>query len=208
VGPLEKKTALFLGLLVAWATAPGAHAVLYFFDFGGGVVTSTGADDLLGASTSFPTPYGRLELGTPLSVWSSGEIQFGLQTRSFVRGGIQLIPLYPTLRFELWDFGLAASYTPWVWTLPGAVPERSLGTQALLIQVSYLFPITPEIAFGLETSWEKVSLTASTQNPATHVSGGVFFRLFGGKAPRGGKASSGPRDYRGWRYPYGVEIRN
>jgi hypothetical protein len=196
----------------AGITAPSAQALPYYFEFGGTMATWTeGASVMSGLGLAASAP--KTSFGVPMT--------FGLQLQDRTRGILFAIALQnrylsgqtevgetfnamttsPMLRIEFWKFVFGAAYTNYI--SKSMTFQKADGvTAALTLEGQFLFPITPEIDFGLQAS--RVSFTTASSSSASVIEYGVFFRLnFGFSA----NAKNERRKYKGWRYPFGSPLR-
>lgn len=196
-------------LLILLLFAPQrAEAVVYYVEFGGGIARGLHLKNLDGAfpengmSSGYAAP---LTLGINLQTRQSGLLfQLALQSR-YVGGtsgseSVAILSTTPVFRIELWRLVLGVGYTPWVWegTFSGKYQVSSL-----LYEAQFLFPITPEIDFGLQGAMQTLS-PKSGGSSATTIDYGAFFRLNFGMSS---SQSQERRKYKGWRYPLGVPLK-
>ena len=73
----------------------------------------------------------------------------------------------------------------------------------LTLEAQFLFPITPEIDFGVQASRESFTSAAYGGNPSV-IEYGAFFRLNFGMDE---EAAENRRKFKGWRYPFGSPLR-
>ena len=114
---------------------------------------------------------------------------------------ITTMPIAPTLRLEFWRLVVGAGYTPLVYQ--SLMFKKTSGIKSVLIlEGQFLFPITPEIDFGL--SGARTSYSTSFGSGPTVMEYGAFFRLNFGMS----EAAVGERKkFKGWRYPFGSPMR-
>ncbi|MBC7691282.1 MAG: hypothetical protein H7222_05890 [Methylotenera sp.] len=190
-----------------------AHAVEFYNEFGGGVSQISGATPFFDSSTArAPAKLGR---GLAATFTLAGDVSrssnwvhfhLGLQHKYLTGTGSgtshSLQATYPLLRVEVKRLYFGVGVTPFVWK-DGLT--RAAGSIAGLGEVGFLFPITPEIAFGTHLALQAVS-TSGAQSPKPAADVGFYFRLYlgsirFGKADDSGGSSS---DYKGWRYFKGL----
>ena len=188
-----------------------AHALDTYLEFGGNLGNGTAPSGLFrdAAPTALSSP-----LFIPVNflfqlqaIGDFPQLQLGLANRYGMGSGVDatsgektsysFVANYPTVRIELWRLVLGVGYTPIVWN---GLAEKRLSASALLLEGSFLFPITPEIDFGLNLARERIVLGGVS--PAfTTTEYGAFFRInFGMNAA----SEERKRKFRGWRYPFGV----
>lgn len=200
-----------LGLI---AGGPSAFALPYYFEFGGNTASlttpaplfqATGKGSATSAGSTFTVPF---TLGLHLQERQRGVLfAVALQSRYFSgqTGDGQSFTVFPTspmLRVEFWRFVLGVGYTPYVWESITFKKASAIGS-VLTLEAQFLFPITPEIDFGLQSSRETFSSSRYGNGP-TVFEYGAFFRLNFGFSDA---ASSERRKFKGWRYPLGSPIR-
>ena len=180
-----------------------------YVQFGGGLARATNTSPYFSTQgNSLSTAYsGNFAIGTNLQSRMSGLLfQLGIQDRYFsatapdVKGAqksFTFMPLYPEFRVEFWRLVFGVGYTPYVFNGIGLTQMRN--TTALLGEVNFLFPITPEIDFGLGLAEQRLTQTGITA--PTTIEYGVFFRLNFGMSEG---QSNERRKYKGWRYPFGI----
>ncbi len=181
-----------------------AKANIFYFEFGGGLAQGASVKSLYPESTQTDWDSGYsipFTLGYQLQESQSGLLfSFAGQARyinaSNASGSYTLITTTPMLRMELWKFVLGAGYSPWVWQSTGF---QKLQANALTLEAQILFPITPEIDFGLQAARQQVSPKTSGATLTT-LEYGAFFRLNFGMSET---QANQRRKYKGWRYPYG-----
>jgi hypothetical protein len=112
------------------------------------------------------------------------------------------IPISPMLRLEFWRLVVGAAYTPLVYQ---SITFKRDGwiTSVMTLEGQFLFPITPEIDFGLQAARTSYKSTSFGDGP-TVMEYGAFFRLNFGMS----EAAVGERrKFKGWRYPLGSPLR-
>lgn len=196
---------------ISWVSP--ARALPYYFEFGGTLASLTDPAPLFEsqgkqtsntASSSFGVP---LTMGLHLQERQRGLLfSLALQTR-YLSGttgageSFTAITTSPVLRIEFWRLALGAGYTPYVWNGLSFNKNASIDS-VLTIEALFLFPITPEIDFGLQASRQTFkTATASGPNPSTEY--GAFFRLNFGLSE---SAAGERRKFKGWRYPLGSPL--
>jgi hypothetical protein len=112
------------------------------------------------------------------------------------------IPVSPVLRLEFWRLVVGAGYTPLVYQ--GLTFKRDGWIDSVLtLEGQFLFPITPEIDFGLSAVRTAYKSNTFGTGP-TVMEYGAFFRLnFGMSQAEAGER----RKFKGWRYPLGSPLR-
>jgi hypothetical protein len=194
--------------------SPAAHAWPYYFEFGGTMASFTTPGPLLlsqgkASSSSASSGYGiPLTLGVHLQEHQHGILfALALQARyisatSGAGDSFTTFPVSPMLRVEFWRIVFGAGYTKLVYDGLGFKRGGAIDS-VLTLETQFLFPITPEIDFGLQASRESYS-SASLGNGPAIMEYGAFFRLNFGMSD----AISGERrKFKGWRYPYGSPLR-
>lgn len=204
-----------LGLILLGAITWGhpAQALPYYFEFGGTMASLTdpaplfesqGKQSSTTASSVFGVP---LTLGLHLQERQRGLLfSVALQMR-YLSGttgageSFTAITTSPELRLEFWRLVLGVGYTPYVWKDITFSKNGSIDS-VLTLEAQFLFPITPEIDFGLQASRQTFETTFGTgPNPSTEY--GLFFRLNFGLS----QAAAGERKkFKGWRYPLGSPL--
>ncbi len=194
-----------------------ALASRYFFEFGGGLSRLGSSQALFNQSSPVSLGFGNLYQFT-FAIRTASEpvgIHLGLQHRIHLASqgatsyGMQ--SLYPIVELDFYRAYVNLGCTPLVWKRA----RRGSGFDfynhhsglGLLAEVGVSFPITFEIAFNLAGSAESVTQAG---NLSPIIAGTASFRLFFGHNRDAGSVSSEPRvrgDYKGYRYPYGVELK-
>lgn len=205
---------LFVGALALFADVRPAHAVPYYFEFGGNMATLTNPAPLfrsLGKTASnesastFAVPF---TFGVHLQESQRGLLfSLALQGRylSGQTGGAEnftSLTASPMLRLEFWRLVVGAGYTPFAFK--DLTFSRNGDVDSVLtLEAQFLFPITPEIDFGLQASRQTFT-TAFGDGPDPSFEYGAFFRLnFGLSSAAAGER----RKFKGWRYPLGSPLR-
>jgi hypothetical protein len=200
----------FLGML---AFSGSARAWPTYFEFGGTMATladpaplfqSEGKGSSNTASSSFGVP---LTFGVPLQESQHGLLfALALQTR-YLSGTtgtgetFTAIPISPMLRLEFWRLVIGAGYTTYV-AKDLAFKKDSTIDSALTLEAQFLFPITPEIDFGLQAA--RTAFQSSRYgNGSTVMEYGAFFRLNFGLTDA---MSNERHKFKGWRYPLGSPL--
>lgn len=187
-----------------------ASATEFYFDAGGGVTQILSASNFLGSTDSTLAMGGAFTGALGMDVSGAGRslrFHFGILhkflTGTDTAGSYGMQATYPFLRIEMKRFFLTLGATPLLQKNTGAgyISATGLG---MLGEAGFMFPITPEIAFGLNAGSQWIS-GGGGLSPAPAFDLGGFFRFYFGKRSSGG---SGMENYRGWRYPYGVELYN
>ncbi len=201
----------FFGGLLA---SRSARALPYYFEFGGTSAALTTPSPLFlsqgkTASNTASSSYGvPLTLGLQLQERQHGILAaIALQTRylSGTTGAGEFytsIPVSPMLRLEIWRLVFGAGYTPLVYR--SATFKKDGGIDSVLtLEAQFLFPITPEIDFGLQAARSSYKSNTYGTGP-TIMEYGAFFRLNFGMS----EAAAGERrKFKGWRYPLGSPLR-
>jgi hypothetical protein len=192
-------------------SAPSAQALPYYFEFGATMATWTNPDPIFQAAgyTSATTASG--SYGVPMTI--------GLQLQDRVKGLLFSVALQnrylggqtgagqpftvmttgPLFRVEFWRFVLGAGYTTFVSN--GLSFQQADGvSSAMTLEGQFLFPITPEIDFGLQAS----QVTFSASGESSVIEYGAYFRLNFGFSDSAKKERG---KYKGWRYPFGSPLR-
>ncbi|MBS1961923.1 MAG: hypothetical protein JST04_06890 [Bdellovibrionales bacterium] len=191
-----------------------ARAWPYYFEFGGGYAAFTSPNSLLvsqgkASSSSAGSGYDLpLTFAVQLQEHSHGLLfALGLQTRylngtSGAGDAFSVVPVSPILRLEFWRIVLGAGYTTWMTSGLNTTKISTLDSM-LTLEAQFLFPITPEIDFGLQASRESFS-SVTYGNSASVMEYGAFFRLNFGYSEN---ALSERKKFKGWRYPFGSPLR-
>lgn len=193
---------------LAFFGARDASAVIYYFEFGGGLAKMKSASALYSTSTqkapdSMSGGAGQATLGFNLQESQRGLLlQLGLQGRYVSASGHDLLATYPIARLELWRLGLTFGYTPFLWDGIG-FKKLSGASSAMVAELVFLMPITPEIDFGLSGGMQWVTLESGGKSPSPSTEYGAFFRLNFGMSDN---QASERRKFKGWRYPFGVPL--
>jgi hypothetical protein len=198
--------------------ASDARAWPHYFEFGGGLAKwsdaaptfqSVGAGTATKSSDGFTIPF---TLGLQLQERTKGVLfSIAAQSRYYsgtTEGGqaFSLVTTGPAFRIEYWRIVLGATYG--VWGFKDITFKKASAIQSsLTLEAQFLFPITPEIDFGLMAAQSTVKTDndlAPAVFPAKTMEYGAFFRLnFGYTAAQ----ASERRKYKGWRYPLGNPLR-
>ncbi len=197
-----------LFILLSFFTASRAHALPWYFEFGGGLAKVKNPKPLLvnatgNLSSTFQIP---MTLAIALQSRQTAPLfHLGVSQRYFQgnattvsgeTGRFKTLTTYPVFRIELGRLVLGAGYTKWVWQ---DINYRKNPASAVLLEGSFLLPITPEIDFGLNGAVQSFKTDAGS-GPRT-VEYGIFFRLNYGFSE---EQKTSRRKYKGWRYPFGV----
>jgi len=200
--------ALIAALIAASGfVAPRAEAVIYYFEFGGGLGKISDVKGLYPDATSDSTSSAvsvPMTFGVNLQARQYGPLfQLGLQAR-YVSGSagssVTVLNTSPIFRIELWRLMLGAGYSPWVWQ---SASFKKLQATSITYEGAFLFPITPEIDFGLQAAMQTVKPKGGGTE-ATTLEYGAFFRLNFGLTNAQSKER---RKYKGWRYPFGTPLQ-
>ncbi len=203
-----------LSLFLVLAAIRPAHALPYYFEFGGTLASATDPSPLLqsqgkAASTTTTGSFGvPMTFGLQLQERSRGLLVAVALQHRFVSGtsgagdSFTYMTTSPELRFEFWKLTLGVGYTNLVWDSLGFKRNADIAS-VITYEAQFLFPITVEIDFGLQASRQifKTNTYGTGPNPATEY--GAFFRLNFGFTEAG---STERRKYKGWRYPLGSPL--
>ena len=205
---------LLAAAAAAFAASPDARAWPYSFEFGGALANYTSPGALLlaqgkPASSSASAGYDVLmTLSVQLQERMHGPLfSLGLQLRylngtSGAGDAFTVMPVSPVFRVEIWRLVLGAAYTNAVFD--SLTFHRTGAIDSMLtLEAQFLFPITPEIDFGLQASRESFTSAAYGSN-ASVIEYGAFFRLNFGMDEA---AAESRRKFKGWRYPLGSPLR-
>lgn len=183
-----------------------SQAMSWYVEFGGNIGSSKTLSPLFtgtSSSSSLKSPFfAPFTLGLQLQdIAQFPQFQLGIQNRYFSGsdssgGSYSVISTYPIMRIEIWNFMFGAGYSPFVWK--NIYAKSFSSTSALLLETSFLFPITPEIDFGLNAAQERFRSPAGS-GPKT-IEYGAFFRLNYGFSQ---KNKEDRKRFKGWRYPFG-----
>ncbi len=207
-------SSLAFGALALVAFARPASALPYYFDFGGSMATLTNPGPLFASLSKTASNESTSTFAVPFT--------FGLQLQERQRGLLFSIALQgrylsgqtgaaenftsitasPMLRMEFWRIVVGAGYTPFAFK--DLMFSRNGDVESVLtLEAQFLFPITPEIDFGLQAARQTFT-TATGDGPDPSLEYGAFFRLnFGLSSAAAGER----RKFKGWRYPLGSPIR-
>jgi len=219
---MRRFTALVGGFSIAAfssMTLP-AQATSLFFEFGGGISKiQNGAPTLsVNAPASAdigPSANGSLffALGTGLSALDA---QIGIQTLFSTGTSFNeyytLIAPYPVFRLQMSKIYVGAGLTPFVFkrfqTNPGVDTIGSLTGLATMGQVGLLFAITPKFSIAFQVDSQFVSVGGNV-SPGPVIDVGAVLRFYFAASGKGGGGSSdSSNEFKGWRYPFGRELRN
>ena len=194
-----------LGICMISLHARDASAVEWYTEAGGGL------SDMIGGGTFFGPKIGATGFG------AAGTFTFGIdlsQPRNLIHYGLgvetkflsasgtggsasMLVP-YFLIRLAMRRIFLSLGASPII-RAQGSILSAYCG----LAEAGYLFPIDPEIDFGVSAGIQAVDYK-SVIAPSAALDASVFFRFYIGK--RSKNSGPGMDAYRGWRYPYGVEL--
>lgn len=204
---------LVFGVIALATSARSARAVPYYFEFGGSMATLTNPAPLfqsLGktasteSSSTFAVPF---TFGVHLQENQRGLLfSIALQGR-YLSGqtgageNFMSMTASPMVRMEIWRIVVGAGYTPFAFK--DLSFSRNGGVDSVLtLEAQFLFPITPEIDFGLQAARQTFT-TAFGDGPDPSFEYGAFFRLnFGLSSAAAGER----RKFKGWRYPLGSPL--
>lgn len=191
-----------------------AFAWPYYFEFGGTTASVSDASPLfqslgLSTSTSASSSFGvPITLGIQLQARQRG-VLFSLALQSRYLSGrtdagaaFTAMPTSPMFRIEFWRLVVGVGYTPYVWKDLTFSKNGSIDS-VLTFEGQFLFPITPEIDFGLQAARSAYSSALYGDGP-TVMEYGAFFRLNFGMSDA---VASERRKFKGWRYPLGSPLR-
>lgn len=183
-----------------------AEALPTYFEFGGGYAKTSDSQALTGVSgdltaASIPFTFGLQLQNSPSGILFSLAAQARYLTGNNSGGTrASFMTVAPMFRIEFWKFVFGAGYSKWIFRdlAFGKYPTAS----SLILEVQTLFPITPEIDFGLGAARQSItSMGAKGPDSTTELT--AFFRLNFGYS--GGDLDK-RRKFKGWRYPYGKGI--
>lgn len=207
------------GILMGCAfSASSAFALPTYFEFGGAASIASEPSPLFQALNKSAAPSTSSIFAVPMT--------FGLQLQDSTRGLLFSIALQgryfsgktsngesfsmvapsPVFRVEFWKLVLGAGYSTFVFRglSGGSAPEIKSN---LTLEAQFLFPITPEIDFGLQAARQSFSTSYDAGPPPASTSimqYGAFFRLNFGMSTA---ALTERKKFKGWRYPFGVRLR-
>lgn len=194
-------------LLLSLCFTTTAQALVYYVEFGAGYASVKEPQAMTNSldpawTSEFTIP---ITLGVNLQSRQRGVLfQLGIQSRYLNGSGASksytLIPNYGIFRIEFWKLALGFGYSPYVANGLGfqQVPGKAMMGEALL-----LFPITPEIDFGLNGAYQIFTAQNGNKGPNPAMDVGFFFRLNFGMSK---SEANERRKYKGWRYPFGVPL--
>jgi hypothetical protein len=190
-----------------------AEAWPRYVEFGGTMATLTSPSPLFQALEKQSSSSASQTIGIPLTLGIQLQerqrgllFSFALQTR-YLTGttgageSFSFFPTSPMLRLEFWRLVLGAGYTTYVWNGFSFKKNASIDS-VLTLQAQFLFPITPEIDFGLEGT-RTAYTSARYGSEASIMEYGAFFRLNFGMSE---SAAGERRKFKGWRYPLGSPL--
>lgn len=195
-----------LSLILISLVLGNAHALPTYLEFGAGVAKISNPTPLLGVTGDMNGASVPVTFGLQLQNSSSG-ILFSIAAQSrYVTGNNSsgtrgtFMTVAPTFRIEFWKFVFGVGYSNLVYR--DLSFSKYPSASALILEGQILFPITPEIDFGLSAARQSVSASGGS-GPDPSMEYGAFFRLnFGYSAEDLNKR----RKFKGWRYPYGKPI--
>jgi|GEM_PF-1725164 len=204
-----------LALIGMFSLTRSARAWPYYFEFGGTTASFSNPSAILlsqgkTASSSVSSAYGiPVTFGIQLQDSQRGILfALALQNRylagtSGAGSSFTVMSTSPMLRIEFWKIVLGAGYTPLVWQ--SMTFKRDGGIDSVLtLEAQLLFPITPEIDFGLQAA--RTAYSSSTYgSSATAMEYGAFFRLNFGISEAG---VNDRKKFKGWRYPLGAPLNH
>lgn len=197
--------------------APTAQALPTYFEFGGAVGAASEPSPLFQSLNKPASPAADSLFVVPIT--------FGMQLQNRMRGllfsvalqgryfagktangdSFSLLTPSPVLRAEFWRLVLGVGYTPMVFEgLSGG--SAAAIKSSLTLEAQFLFPITPEIDFGLQAARQSFSTSFDSGPPAastTVMQYGAFLRLNFGMST---SAISERKSFKGWRYPFGRRL--
>jgi len=215
---------LAIGLLgvLPWITRP-AEASSFYYELQGGLGQVRSASPFFGtdAPSSGFGPSFNLALAYS---FSGGEIplefQLGLQSRlstSSVDNGMTyygVLAPYPMVRLQLSQFFIGGGVTPVLWrrvaTSPGVDSFKMVsGSLSFLSEAGFLWAVTPTFSLGAAAAAQFVS-TGGTLSPKPILEATAVLRFYFGFSKKGASASSSStsNEFKGWRYPFGSDLKD
>lgn len=210
-------TGLFLILLMTLSTP--AFASSFYYELQGGMGQVREANPFFGDGAATPSSYGtsfNFSFGYSFSGGEiPAEVQIGLQGRlssTSVSNGMTyygLVAPYPILRLQLSRIYVGAGATPVMWRRIGSTAgldalEMVNGSIAFLGEAGFLWPVAPTFSLGAALSGQFIT-TSGTLSPKPILEATVVLRFYFGFSKGGAAASS--NEFKGWRYPFGREMR-
>jgi hypothetical protein len=205
-------TLLFAGISGIMPRA--ARAANYYFEFGATTVQMTNPAPLFQSLDLLPATSAESVIGIPFTLGvhlqnSQRGLLFALalqsryMTGSTSRGtGFTAFPISPMIRMEFWRLVLGFGYTPYVFK--DLTFQKNGGIDSVMtMEAQFLFPISPEIDFGLQSARTAFKSRINGDGPIA-MEYGAFFRLNFGLSDA---ASSERQKFKGWRYPLGSPMR-
>ncbi len=193
-------------LLLVSLASQNAEALPTYFEFGAGLAKVSDSSPLTGVTGSLSGASIPVTFGIQLQNSATG-LLFSIASQArYVTGSnpggtrASFMTVAPTFRIEFWKLVLGVGYSKWIYR--DLAFNKYPTTTALIFEAQLLFPITPEIDFGVSAARQSVtSMGASGPDPSMEYTG--FFRLnFGYSSADLDKR----RKFKGWRYPYGKGI--
>ena len=208
---LREVIRLLFTAIAAWQifSATPAQAWSWYTEFGFSLAKVTNPANTIddAPASTFTSPFSiPLTLGFQLQeVGEFPQFQLGLQNRLLKGSGVSTadgsnktfttMASYAIARVEFWRLVLGVGYAPY---LSKSIAFARREGSSLLLEASFLFPITPEIDFGLSYAQQKFT-TPLGSGPSTSEYGGFFRLNFGMSASQ----KDQKRKFKGWRYPFG-----
>ena len=215
-------TAAILVLLLPLLSAPAAQASSFYYEIEGGVAQMRKSDPF------FPGAPSTSETGLGLNFlvahsFSGGEIplepQLGLQYRlatASANGGAANYAVHApfvTARLQMSMIFASLGIAPVIWQRDSSSPgfdnfSRAPGAYSYVGEAGFLWAVTPLFSLGASASGQFVS-TAGIVAPSPILSATAILRFYFGFSKSGGSASSrSSNEFKGWRYPFGNELRH
>ena len=187
------------------------------FEFGGGLSQIDNGSPFL--SPNAPASANLGPSGNTAFLFSFGngssavDLQFGVQTLlstgTYTNEYYTLVTPYPVLRLQLSKLYIGAGLSPLVFrrtqTSPGFDGLGTATALATLGEAGFLFGITPKFSIALQADAQFIS--ASSAGPIIDL--GVVLRIYFAASTKGGAGGSAysSNEWKGWRYPFGTEMR-
>jgi len=199
-----------------------AQASAFYYEFQGGLAQIRGSEPFFSGAPSV------LDRGFSLNgsfgySFTGGQIpaeaQIGLQHRA-VTGSLNSMQYfaiqapYLIARLQLSRIFVGVGLAPWVWRRVGRSPgldsfSRAEGSRAFLGEGGVLWPVTPQFSLGVSGAAQFIT-TEGTLAPRPAAELTVLMRVYFGfsKSNVSGAVRDSSNEFRGWRYPFGNELRD